>query len=161
VLHDPDAFPANARRRKRPVRGAATQDRDAIWFCAGTKSASSHARQTSFWVPGIGASQCNTTLLPSTFNSVWSVCRMRKKFRDKIEGVFRSGALHGGRGAGAKKQYIGSRSQDFHARPVVGLCALRRVRAFGGCGGGPSRHTIAAQDAVRILIANRQTDWVP
>jgi len=31
-------------------------------------------------MPGIGAPQCNTTLLSSTFNSVWSVCRMRKKF---------------------------------------------------------------------------------
>jgi hypothetical protein len=57
--------------------------------------------------------------------------------------------LGGVREVGAKKQFIGSRKQDFHARSVVGLSALRRVRALGGCGGGPSRHAIAAQDAAR------------
>jgi len=114
-------------------------------------------RPRSVWRE-FGASQCNMTLLSSTFKSVWSVCSMRKKFRGKMVDALRDGTLHGTRNAGARKQFIGSRSQDFHARPVVGLCALRRVRAFGGCGGGLGCHAIAAQDAVRS--STQQTNVV-
>jgi hypothetical protein len=146
ALHNPGTFPANA-----APETDGTQRRVTIamrfdlvrWYKIRAAPLLGRPRSEC----QLGTSQCNMTLLPSTFNSVWSVCRMTKKFLGSrggpqchLEWSFRD--------SGAKKQFIGSRRQDFHARSVVRFYALRRVRALGGCGGGPGCHAIAAQDAV-------------
>lgn len=67
------------------ARRRITQDRNAVWFCAlvQIRSAPCSADLVSE-CQEIGASECNTTLLRSTFISVWSVCRMTIKFPAKI-----------------------------------------------------------------------------
>jgi hypothetical protein len=131
-----------------------TRDRNAVW--------------SERWCKIRGAPICSADLVlnarncrvpvqhdASSINLQFGLVGMQddKKVPRQNCGVVRNVALGGVRGVGAKKQFIGSRKQDFHARSVVRVCALRRLRALGGCGGGPGRHAIAAQDAVRSLTA--------
>jgi len=99
----------------------------------------------------IGASEGNTTLLRSTFISVWSVCRMTIKFPAKIA-TWPAFHLERSSRRWRKKAIYWlaiTRLSSSVCRRALRPAPRSRVRR---CGGGPSRHAIAAQDAVGIWL---------